>query len=102
MTRHATEEPGRLDGNGAAGPLREVFAVEMTAASCTCAACGRASAIGGLHLYGGAMGAVLRCPSCEALVLCITSGPAGHFLELRGVVHVRPGGGDSQRSHAGR
>jgi hypothetical protein len=77
-----------LDGNGAAGFLREVFAADMTAASCTCAACGRASAVGGLHLYGGAMGSVLRCPGCEALVLCITSGPAGYFMELRGIVHI--------------
>ena len=78
----------RLDGNGAAGVLRELFAVEMTIASCTCAACGRRSAVGALHLYGGAMGSVLRCPSCEALVLAITSGPAGWFVELRGIVHV--------------
>jgi hypothetical protein len=41
------------------------------------------------------MGAVLRCASCEAVVLCITSGPAGHFLELRGIVHVRPTEGNS-------
>lgn len=91
-----SEEFGWLDGNGAAGMLREVFAVEMTTASCTCAACGRVSAVGGLLLYGGAMGAVLRCPGCEALVLCITSVPSGHFVELRGIVHVHAGDGDSQ------
>ena len=85
-----------LDGNGAAGLLREVFAVEMTTASCTCAECGRVSAVGALHLYGGAMGSVLRCPSCEALVLCITSVPFGLFIELRGIVHVRRGDGDSR------
>jgi len=82
------EDLVRLDGNGAAGVLREVFAVEMTTASCIFAACGRVSAVGGLLLYGGAMVTVLRCPSCEALVLCITSVPSGHFIELRGIVHV--------------
>ena len=85
-----------LDGNGAAGVLREVFAVEMTTASCTCAECGRVSAVGVLHLYGGAMGTVLRCPTCEALVLCITSVPSGHFVELRSIVHVHGGDGGSQ------
>jgi hypothetical protein len=30
------------------------------------------------------MGSVLCCPNCEALVLAITSGPAGWFVELRG------------------
>jgi hypothetical protein len=92
----SSEELVRLDGNGAAGMLREVFALEMTTAACTCAACGRVSAVGGLLLYGGAMGTVLRCPSCEALVLCITSVPSGHFVELRGIVHVHAGDGDSQ------
>ncbi len=95
MTASSYDDPWRLDGNAAAGALREVFAVEMTTASCTCAACGRISAVGGLLLYGGAMGSVLRCPSCEALVLSITSGPAGHFIELRGIVRVPPSGGGS-------
>jgi hypothetical protein len=92
MMGASSEDLSRLDGNGAAGILREIFAVEMTTASCTCGACGRVSSVGALHLYGGAMGCVLRCPTCEALVLCITSGRAGHFLELRGIVHVHPGG----------
>jgi Family of unknown function (DUF6510) len=88
MTRYASDDPLRLDGNGAAGVLREVFAVEMTTASCTCAACGRVSALGGLMLYGGAMGTVLRCPACDGLVLCVTTGPMGHVIELRGIVRV--------------
>jgi Family of unknown function (DUF6510) len=88
MMQASGEGFSRLDGNGAAGVLREIFAMEMTISSCTCPVCGRVSPVGALHLYGGAMGTVLRCPSCEALLLCVTSGPAGHFLELRGVVHV--------------
>jgi len=82
------EDSQRLDGNGAAGVLQEIFAVEMTTASCTCEGCGRVSLIGALHLYGGAMGTVLRCPMCGTLVLCITSGPKGHFIELRGILRV--------------
>jgi hypothetical protein len=93
MTFSSFEDPSRLDGNAAAGMLLEVFAVEMTTASCTCAACGCVSAVGGLMLYGGAMGSVLRCPSCEALVLSITRVPTGHFIQLRGVVRVPLRGG---------
>ena len=88
MTAATGEDRLRMDGNAAAGMLREVFAVEMTTASSTCAACERVSAVGALHLYGGAMGCVLRCPSCEAMVLCVTSVPAGRFIELRGVVRI--------------
>jgi Zn finger protein HypA/HybF involved in hydrogenase expression len=87
------EDLFRIDGNGAAGVLQQIFSVEMTTASCTCPNCGRVSAVGALHLYGGAMGCVLRCPSCEALMWCITSGRAGYFIELRGVVRVRPSEG---------
>jgi hypothetical protein len=85
------EDLFRLDGNSAAGVLQEVFAPEMTTASCTCASCRRVSAIGALYLYGGTMGCVLRCPSCEAIVLCVTSVPAGHFIQLYGVVRVSAG-----------
>jgi hypothetical protein len=88
MMTPSGEGMARLDGNSAAGVLQEVFAVEMTTASCTCASCRRVSAVGALYLYGGAIGSVLRCPSCEAIVLCITSGPKGHFIELRGILHV--------------
>ncbi len=77
-----------LDGNGAAGVLREIFAHEMTGASCTCASCKRESAIGTLLLYGGALGTVLRCPSCEAVVLRITQTPWRWTLEIRGVVRI--------------
>jgi hypothetical protein len=82
------EERFRLDGNSAAGPLQEVFASEMTTASCTCASCSRVSALGALHMYGGLAGCVLRCPSCEAIVLCVTTVPAGHVIEMRGVLRI--------------
>ena len=96
MTVPSNEQ--RLDGNAAAGALREVFAVEMTTASCTCSACRHASAVGELLLYGGTMGFVLRCPACEALVLSITSVPAGHFIELRGIICMRSVGSELDRS----
>jgi hypothetical protein len=88
MTPASAEDPLRLDGNSAAGELQEVFAVEMTTASCACATCRRDSAVGALYLYGGPMGCVLRCPNCEAIVLCVTRVPVGHFIELRGILHV--------------
>ena len=77
-----------LDGNGAAGVLREVFAAEMTDSSCTCAGCGRSSAVGGLLLYGGAMGTVLRCPTCGAVVMRVTGSPRRWTLEIRGLVRI--------------
>ncbi len=59
----------RLDGNAAAAALRELFAVDMTAAVGTCATCDTAGPLAAAHLYLDAPGAVLRCPACTAVVL---------------------------------
>jgi hypothetical protein len=56
-----SEDPQRLDGNAAAGPLSELFAAEMTQAMITCAACGARGPEGGAHVYmGGPLVADLR------------------------------------------
>ena len=74
----------RLDGNAAAGLLREVFATEMTAATGTCDGCGTAGPVGELHLYKAA-GMVLRCPHCEAVLMKIVSDGTRVWIDLRGV-----------------
>ena len=65
-------EPGsdtRLDGNAAAGLFSEVFTRDVTTAQATCAGCGRTASIGALHMYAQEMGAVLRCPGCQGVVM---------------------------------
>lgn len=79
----------RLDGNAAAGLLREVFAVEMTTAVGTCAHCGKVGPVGEALLYGGELGVVLRCAGCEGLLVCITHTPRGYWLDLRGLRILR-------------
>jgi hypothetical protein len=59
----------RLDGNAAAGILSEIFVSDVTAARTTCASCGAVRALGALLVYGYAMGTVMRCPDCDAVVL---------------------------------
>ena len=59
----------RLDGNAAAGILSEVFVPENTTARATCANCGTIRALGAMFVYAHGMGTVLRCPSCDAVVL---------------------------------
>ena len=83
------DEARRLDGNAAAGLLREVFAAEMTAAIAVCEGCGREAAVAELMLYGGALGAVLRCPGCELAMIRLAATPAGHRLDMRGVALLR-------------
>jgi hypothetical protein len=83
------------DGNALAGPLGEVFAVDVTAAIATCAGCGRRDRVAGLHVYGGELGLVARCAGCEAVVLRYAHTPEGSWLDLRGAVSLHLGTGEA-------
>ncbi len=78
-----------LDGNAAAGVLREIFTVEMTASPAECAGCGREGEIGALLAFVQAPGLVLRCPGCEQVMLRIVQTPEATYLDARGVVALR-------------
>ena len=75
----------RLDGNGIGGLLGEVFALEPTGARGTCAECGAEEAVGAVHVYLHAPGVVVRCPSCEAVLLRIVRAKGRYLLDLRGL-----------------
>jgi hypothetical protein len=77
-----------LDGNALAGDLRELFAVDVTAARYTCAGCGHDDAVGALLLWGQDMGQVGRCPHCADVVLRMVHAPGRVFLDLRGSVRL--------------
>jgi len=92
-----TDRPSgeHLDGNVLAGPLREIFAVDVTAAIGRCAGCGRVGAVAELRVYDQAPGLVARCPTCESVVLRLVRGPDRAWLDLRGSVYLQiPLGGD--------
>ena len=74
----------RLDGNAAAGILGEIFAGDMTAARTTCVRCGAADSVGALLLYAHEMGAVLRCPGCESVVLRVARTRSALWLDATG------------------
>ena len=77
------------DGNALAGPLAEIFAVDLTAALTRCANCGQDGPLAGLHVYVRAPGLVARCPSCQAVVLRLVRGPDAAWLDLRGTIRLR-------------
>ena len=74
-----------LDGNGAAGLLQEIFGTEMTVAVATCATCGTAAQIGESRLYPGGPGTVIRCRSCEGVLVVITQVRGRHCVDLMGI-----------------
>ena len=73
-----------LDGNAAAGCLGEIFASDITIARLQCEACGSARPVGTLRLYATPMGAVLRCPHCDSVVMRAVNTPHGRWLEMSG------------------
>ena len=58
------------DGNGVAGLLGEVLAVEVTQVLRRCHSCGAESPLGAHRAYEGA-GTVLRCPACDDVALLV-------------------------------
>lgn len=78
-------EEMRLDGNAAAGALREIFATDVTAALATCIGCGEVSPVGALLEYGHGMGVVLRCPGCSAVLLRVARSPRWLRVDMSGV-----------------
>lgn len=78
-----------LDGNAAAGALREIFAAEMTTAEIQCDARGSVGVVGSLRSYAAPMGVVLRCTNCAAILLRAVQTQHGRWLEMRGAHCVR-------------
>ena len=74
-----------LDGNVAGGVLREVFAVELTAARGRCDACGAEALLAETRAYVDAPGLVLRCASCDNTLLVLVRGDGRYWLGVRGL-----------------
>jgi hypothetical protein len=83
-------EDTHVDGNALGGMLLEVFGREMTDAHGCCAACGSVHAIGTMIVYRGA-GDVMRCPTCDNVVVVATTIHERIRVHLAGVRWLEPG-----------
>lgn len=81
--------PTHLDGNAAAGMLREIFAVDVTAAIGQCTGCGRTGAFAETRVYLDAPGMVARCTGCDEVLLRVVTTPTDTYLDLRGLTYLR-------------
>lgn len=77
-----------LDGNAAAGPLLELFAVDLTAASGRCEHCGRVCVLAETVLYDRAPGLVVRCRGCDGVLLRLVDSGDRIWLDLRGLSYL--------------
>ena len=75
----------KLDGNAAGGILQEIFPFEMTLVQSTCSGCGVINAIGELAVYKHGMGTVIRCPSCDNVLIRVVQAKGRYWLDMRGV-----------------
>jgi len=71
------------DGNGVAGLLSEVLAVEVTTMQRRCQSCGAENALGAHRAYHGA-GIVLRCPACADVAVRLGVRDDALVFEWRG------------------
>ncbi|MFG3697126.1 DUF6510 family protein [Micromonospora sp. NPDC047620] len=78
-----------LDGNMLDGPLRELFAVDLSSASGRCAHCGTLGPLAGLRVYSHAPGLVARCPNCAEVMLRLVRSPDRAWLDLRGATFLQ-------------
>ena len=76
------------DGNALAGPLAEIFAVDVTTVRARCVGCDAVGAVAELRVYGPGPGWVARCPHCEGVVLRLVRGPDRAWIDLRGSLNL--------------
>jgi hypothetical protein len=77
----------RLDGNAIGGLLGQLFAADVTDARGACLGCGAVGALGAQHLYLHplAPGAVLRCRSCESVLMVLVHAEGRVRLAVKGM-----------------
>jgi hypothetical protein len=74
-----------LDGNAIAGTLFDVFGAEMTTARGECASCGATAYVAELRVYVQAPGTVVRCRSCESVLMVLVEKRGITCVDLRGL-----------------
>lgn len=89
-----------LDGNAAAGELREIFVLELTNATTQCAACGKISAFAEARVYGMEPGLVARCSGCENPLMRVVKTSGNTWLDLRGMQFLQFETSSAERNDA--
>ena len=74
-----------LDGNAIAGLLIDVFGAEMTTATGVCAHCGARGLLAEQPVYNRAPGTVVRCRSCQSVLMVLAEVRGIYCVDLRGL-----------------
>ena len=74
-----------LDGNAIGGLLLEVFGAELTTATGVCASCGSRGPVAETAVYLRAPGAVVRCRSCDSVLMVLVEVHEVWSVDLSGL-----------------
>jgi hypothetical protein len=77
------------DGNALAGPLQDLFRIDVTTAIGRCRECGRTGPMAEVRVFDHAPGLVARCPTCDQVLLRLVTGPDRAWLDLRGLTYLQ-------------
>jgi ribosomal protein S27E len=77
------------DGNALAGPLHDLFRVDVTTAVGRCTGCGHTGPMAELRVFDHAPGVVARCPVCDRALLRLVQGPGRAWLDLSGLSYLQ-------------
>jgi hypothetical protein len=78
-----------VDGNVLAGPLSELFSVDVTTATALCENCGDESVLARAMVYESGADLVVRCSGCDAVLLTLVRSPSDLRVEMRGLRLLR-------------
>lgn len=79
----------KLDGNAAGGILHAIFPFEMTTVEAVCAGCGGHHVMATVAVYKHGMGTILRCPSCDTVLIRVAEIEGHYWLDMRGARVLR-------------
>jgi hypothetical protein len=88
MEKHPTTgsiDIGRVDGNALAGPLSEIFRVDITMASGTCRSCAGTCILADAVVEADAVGLIVLCPTCTHTLFTVVRSPEGVRADLQGL-----------------
>ena len=77
------------DGNMLAGPLHEIFLPDVTTAVAGCRNCGWTGPMAEVRVFDHAPGVVVRCATCDQVLLRLVRGPGRAWLDLRGLSYLQ-------------
>jgi hypothetical protein len=77
------------DGTALAGPLQDLFRVDVTTAVGGCGGCGRTVPMAQARVFDHAPGVVARCPTCDQALLRLVRGPGRAWMDLRGLTWLQ-------------